>query len=59
MRGASELTGCRSPRADVHGIAVNVLALTLPALQRGEPWQRLGVDDPSHRRDRYSEPASR
>jgi hypothetical protein len=30
----------------VRGITVHIRAITLPALQRGEPWQQLGVDDP-------------
>jgi hypothetical protein len=40
----------------VDGIAVNVLA---PTLQRGEPWQRLGVDGPARRRDCSPEPIGR
>ncbi|WP_093723394.1 replication-relaxation family protein [Streptomyces sp. DI166] len=44
---------------DVHGIAVGVLATTLPRLKRREPWLRLGVDDPGRRRERYPEPVGR
>lgn len=35
--------------AAVDGITVSVFAVTLPGLQRGEPWTRLGTDDPSRR----------
>ncbi|GAA2282017.1 hypothetical protein GCM10010145_61790 [Streptomyces ruber] len=43
----------------MRGITVHVLALTLPALQRGEPWHQIGVDDPYRRRKRYPEPVRR
>lgn len=45
--------------AAVDGITVSVFAITLPGLQRGEPWTRLGTDAPSRRRDRYPEPVGR
>ncbi|MEU5525271.1 replication-relaxation family protein [Streptomyces sp. NPDC047860] len=44
---------------DVEGIAVAVWVDTLPRLQRGEPWDEIGVDDPDRRRRRYAEPVSR
>ncbi|MDV7220429.1 replication-relaxation family protein [Streptomyces prunicolor] len=44
---------------EVHGITVHVLALTLPALQRGDPWRQMGVDDQDGCRDRYPEPVGR
>ncbi|MGW7412776.1 replication-relaxation family protein [Streptomyces sp. NPDC054863] len=45
--------------AAVHGIAIGVLATTLPRLQRGEPWTEIGVDDADRRRERYPEPVGR
>lgn len=44
---------------DVDGITIAVLAMTLPALQRGEFWYEIGVDRPDKRRRRYPEPAGR
>ena len=44
---------------DVRGITIAVLATTLPRLQRGEPWDELGVDEPHRRRGRYPEPTRR
>ncbi|MFJ2833534.1 replication-relaxation family protein [Streptomyces sp. NPDC087263] len=44
---------------NVRGITVPVLAITLPAIQRGEPWRQIGVDDPYRRRERYPEPVGR
>jgi hypothetical protein len=38
---------------------VSVFAITLPGLQRREPWVRIGTDNPSRRRDRYREPVGR
>ncbi|PZH14828.1 hypothetical protein C1I97_09790, partial [Streptomyces sp. NTH33] len=45
--------------AAVHGITIAVRVNTLPRLQRGEPWDEIGVDDPYRRRERHPERVSR
>ncbi|GAA2662618.1 hypothetical protein [Streptomyces vastus] len=43
----------------LEALAWDVRAITLSALKCGGPWHEIGVDDPSPRRERYSEPVSR